>query len=291
MKLCGMGVRWLSACLAGWMVAGCAAQGPRFDSVPEDQPHAVLLFDKERPIGRLGLFTERVAEVVPLAINGWIPEDMTGRDMPTPLLEIRVTPGWKAVFLAPSAQGTAHMDAVLGEMKVGYVVFRARAGERYRFSMLKLADDAMVFTVTDGRGRLVADRKVDSTVYVPDYESGYRKARALYDAAAHGNLPEMRRLLREGAEIDWAGPVGTPLIVAAMRGQAEAVQLLIEEGANVNAVNGGLPISLSCWITGSVSSVTSPVQSNRFMQYFTACPFQVDDGSLGLLDRFNRAGS
>ncbi|MDX8402122.1 MAG: ankyrin repeat domain-containing protein [Mariprofundaceae bacterium] len=125
-------------------------------------------------------------------------------------------------------------------MALGYVVFRARAGMRYHFNVQEISHDTVVFTVTDDRGRLVADRRVDSTIYVPEYEPEYARARGLYDAAARGDVRLVHRLLGEGAELDWAGPVGTPLIVAAMRGHLEVVRALIEEGANVNAVSPSL---------------------------------------------------
>jgi uncharacterized protein len=67
-----------------------------------------------------------------------------------------------------------------------------------------------------------------------------RRARWPYeleDAAEAGDLPRIRSLLAEGAEVDsvhdgrfpW-----TPLMRAALHGQADAVKLLLESGADPN---------------------------------------------------------
>jgi ankyrin repeat protein len=56
---------------------------------------------------------------------------------------------------------------------------------------------------------------------------------ALHYAAASGDLEIMRLLLERHAYIDAESPTGTtPLMLAAREGQEEAVQLLLEEGAD-----------------------------------------------------------
>jgi hypothetical protein len=57
-------------------------------------------------------------------------------------------------------------------------------------------------------------------------------------AAGNGELGEVQRLLRAGADANAADDLGaTPLIIAAMRGQNETVRVLIGAGASVNHVN------------------------------------------------------
>lgn len=65
-------------------------------------------------------------------------------------------------------------------------------------------------------------------------------ATPLDNAAKSGNLPEMERLLDDGADIDAAGPFGTALHWAALNGHLEAVQLLIDRGANLDALSNSL---------------------------------------------------
>ncbi len=59
----------------------------------------------------------------------------------------------------------------------------------------------------------------------------------LSEAAARGDLAEMKRLLDAGADVNEAsvGGAETPLEYAIHQGQVAAVQLLLERGANVNA--------------------------------------------------------
>ncbi len=57
---------------------------------------------------------------------------------------------------------------------------------------------------------------------------------ALHYAAASGNLPILRKLLAHSAYIDAESPnKTTPLMLAARAGHTKAVQLLLEEGADV----------------------------------------------------------
>ncbi|MDR0327083.1 MAG: ankyrin repeat domain-containing protein [Planctomycetaceae bacterium] len=60
----------------------------------------------------------------------------------------------------------------------------------------------------------------------------------LHEAAAHGSrIESIAWLLDNGADIEGTGAVGwTPLFSAVSHGQTEAVKLLIERGANVNAI-------------------------------------------------------
>lgn len=62
--------------------------------------------------------------------------------------------------------------------------------------------------------------------------------RALHDAARLGTVEDVRRLLREGADVNTRNPAGisgsTPLHEAAGRGDLEMVKLLIENRAKVD---------------------------------------------------------
>jgi ankyrin repeat protein len=67
-------------------------------------------------------------------------------------------------------------------------------------------------------------------------------ASALQDAARAGNLPQVERLLRQGAALNAADAAGrTPLILAAMQGHTAVVQRLLAAGANPALIdNDGL---------------------------------------------------
>lgn len=65
--------------------------------------------------------------------------------------------------------------------------------------------------------------------------SGTARATPLRQAALAGDLPEVRRLLDSGADPN-APDVGSPLYFAAQRGHTDVVTLLVERGADVNAV-------------------------------------------------------
>ena len=59
---------------------------------------------------------------------------------------------------------------------------------------------------------------------------------ALHRAASRGHVQAVRLLLDRGAKVDAVDGEGvTPLILASYRGQTEAVKLLLERGASVNA--------------------------------------------------------
>lgn len=63
-------------------------------------------------------------------------------------------------------------------------------------------------------------------------------AAALYDAAERGWSEAIRRLLNEGAEINWRNSAGwTPLMIAAAEKHLAAVELLLEAKADPNIRN------------------------------------------------------
>jgi ankyrin repeat protein len=56
----------------------------------------------------------------------------------------------------------------------------------------------------------------------------------LYDAALAGNVEAVQTLLGSGAKIDEQGELGTPLHVAALRGDLAIAEILIAKGGTVN---------------------------------------------------------
>lgn len=63
-------------------------------------------------------------------------------------------------------------------------------------------------------------------------------AGALQDAARAGNLPQLERLLQQGAALNAADTAGrTPLILAAMQGHTAVVQRLLAAGANTALID------------------------------------------------------
>ena len=62
----------------------------------------------------------------------------------------------------------------------------------------------------------------------------------LFAAASHGDQATVERLLANGVAVDTAGRnAETPLIAAALAGQAEIAKVLIDHGAEVMARNKG----------------------------------------------------
>ena len=60
-----------------------------------------------------------------------------------------------------------------------------------------------------------------------------RGATALHNAAAYGDLAEVRELIAAGTDVDSRGPVGnTPLLLAVQEGHSEVVAALLEAGAD-----------------------------------------------------------
>jgi len=60
----------------------------------------------------------------------------------------------------------------------------------------------------------------------------------LYNAAKYGDLPEVKRLLVEGAKVNASDKDGvTALILASLMGHREIVKELLAKGAEVNARN------------------------------------------------------
>ena len=67
----------------------------------------------------------------------------------------------------------------------------------------------------------------------------------IWKAAASGNIAASNQHVAAGAGLNVKEPSGgsTPLIVAALFGQTEAANLLIQKGANVNIKNNGMLIT------------------------------------------------
>ena len=65
-----------------------------------------------------------------------------------------------------------------------------------------------------------------------------RLAGALQNAARAGDLPQVERLLQQGAALNAADAAGrTPLILAAMQGHTAVVQRLLAAGANTALID------------------------------------------------------
>ena len=85
----------------------------------------------------------------------------------------------------------------------------------------------------------------------PDTETAKepeKRANSLHEAAAAGDIEQVKKLISEGANIDAKNKQGrTPLHIAAANGRMEVAGLLIEKGANINAKHnsGGTPLHLA----------------------------------------------
>jgi Acyltransferase family/Ankyrin repeats (3 copies) len=80
---------------------------------------------------------------------------------------------------------------------------------------------------------------ISSASTKPALSSPAGKAPTIWDAAQAGDVGAIERHLASGAGVDDVDPEhgGTPLLWAAAKGQAEAIELFIEHGADVNAVD------------------------------------------------------
>ena len=69
--------------------------------------------------------------------------------------------------------------------------------------------------------------------------------RALYLAASKGHDQVVSLLLDKGANPQFSGKHGTPLLVAALEGRLKVVELLLDKGANLKVKNErfGTPLS------------------------------------------------
>jgi len=89
-------------------------------------------------------------------------------------------------------------------------------------------------------------------IEVPDISDSER----LIGAAEREDLPEMRRLLRASANVNFLGERGwTPLTKAATWGKPKAVKLLLESGADPNLVKGYDYTALSLAATSEIADM------------------------------------
>jgi ankyrin repeat protein len=84
---------------------------------------------------------------------------------------------------------------------------------------------------------------------------------ALATAAGNGHIEAMKLLLAKGSPVDGHAPDGgqTPLHSAVHQSQLAAAQLLVEKGANVNAISGGRTPLLMMMETRSLGEKDRPV--------------------------------
>lgn len=85
-----------------------------------------------------------------------------------------------------------------------------------------------------------------------------RRDMKLLTASAKGDLEAMRSALNDGADVNTGlvADLGTPLIMAASSGAFPAVQLLIDHGADVNAVDSeGFTALISAVMSNNKESV------------------------------------
>ena len=71
--------------------------------------------------------------------------------------------------------------------------------------------------------------------------------RALFEAAAVGNIEAVKQAIADGADVNAKNYGMTPLNFAAMFGHTETAELLIDKGADVNAKDDifGTPLDLA----------------------------------------------
>ena len=89
----------------------------------------------------------------------------------------------------------------------------------------------------------------------PDQVS--RQTIRLAAAAVQGDINEMEAAIKAGAAVNGNDVVGPPLVAAASRGNREAVKLLLDKGANVDARDnqGMTALMMAVAISGSAETV------------------------------------
>lgn len=96
-------------------------------------------------------------------------------------------------------------------------------------------------------GRLARASAAAVALLLADVSLG--QARALHDAARAGNPEAIRAALAQGADINESDFItGAPLHIAVLEGQLEAVEILIDNGADLEAedeLSGGHPLHLA----------------------------------------------
>lgn len=121
----------------------------------------------------------------------------------------------------------------------------------------------------------------------------------LIDEAMWGNLPRVRELISNGANINFANVKGvTPLMVAAHWGRSDVVRFLVENGADVGATEkacGRNALMYSC-LSGDPQSTEFILQSgtevnSRDCDGRTALMIAAINGVVGVIERLVRAGA
>ena len=89
---------------------------------------------------------------------------------------------------------------------------------------------------------------------------GSRVMESLYEAAKSGDGPAVRRLLAGGARVDFvetAPPRWTPMMVAALEGHVEVVEVLVEAGASqqIPALTAGAALAIHT----TTSAMNAPI--------------------------------
>ncbi|MDR1191127.1 MAG: ankyrin repeat domain-containing protein [Verrucomicrobiales bacterium] len=85
----------------------------------------------------------------------------------------------------------------------------------------------------------------------PEFYPDLTPTQTLLAAAANGDLPMVKKMLRDGVSVSVAENARTPLTVAASNGRAKVVALLLKRGADPNFTPpSGLPPLWSAWRAG-----------------------------------------
>lgn len=134
---------------------------------------------------------------------------------------------------------------------------------------------------------------------VPPLPSSERLQQLLFDAARLGRIDVLPALLQAGADIEaWDSRGYTPLILASYNGHAAATELLIKQGAQVDAPDGvrGNTALMGVAFKGYAAFVdrlllagADPNAANRAGQ--TALMMAALVGQTGIVDRLLAAGA
>ncbi|XP_066590330.1 mitochondrial disaggregase-like isoform X2 [Prorops nasuta] len=129
----------------------------------------------------------------------------------------------------------------------------------------------------------------------------YTKEKRFFQAAQYGNIPELRKALSEGVDINSRHPLGwTALQVAAINGRVEAIKFLIKNGADINAGDNFININRTAKekglhildvLTKREEQFSDRLNNRASFQGFTALHYAVLADSIGCIKALLDAGA